>query len=48
MLRAAGVQAEDGREVLVRQGAAAFEIWTGVKPPVEAMLEAAREQLTSG
>jgi shikimate 5-dehydrogenase len=27
--------------MLVRQGAVSFEIWTGVKPPVEVMREAA-------
>jgi shikimate 5-dehydrogenase len=26
----------------VRQGAAAFRIWTGVDPPIEIMREAAR------
>lgn len=27
----------DGREMLLRQGAASFRFWTGVEPPVEAM-----------
>jgi shikimate dehydrogenase len=27
----------DGLEVLVRQGAASFRVWTGVEPPVDAM-----------
>jgi shikimate dehydrogenase len=27
----------DGREVLVRQGAAAFELWTGVPAPLDVM-----------
>lgn len=40
--RAAGAQAVDGLEVLVRQGAASFRIWTGVDPPLDVMREAAR------
>jgi shikimate dehydrogenase len=40
-----GGQAIGGLGMLVRQGAAAFEIWTGVKPPAEVMLEAARKRL---
>ena len=35
--RAAGATVVEGREVLVAQGAAAFELWTGVQAPVEAM-----------
>ena len=35
--RAAGATVIDGREVLVAQGAAAFELWTGVPAPVEVM-----------
>lgn len=31
-----------GLGMLARQGAAAFQIWTGVEPPVEVMMEAAR------
>jgi shikimate dehydrogenase len=31
----------DGLEVLVRQGAASFRIWTGQEPPVEVMRQAA-------
>jgi shikimate dehydrogenase len=38
----AGADVVDGLEVLVRQGAAAFRIWTGVEPPLETMREAAR------
>jgi shikimate dehydrogenase len=38
----AGAQVIDGLEVLVRQGAAAFRIWTGVDPPIDVMREAAR------
>jgi shikimate dehydrogenase len=35
--RAAGCTVVDGREALVRQGAASFRIWTGLEPPVAAM-----------
>lgn len=35
--RAAGCPVIDGREALVRQGAASFERWTGVPPPVSVM-----------
>jgi shikimate dehydrogenase len=35
--RAAGCEVVDGREALVRQGAASFELWTGVVAPVEVM-----------
>jgi shikimate dehydrogenase len=38
--RAAGARVLDGREVLVWQGAAAFERWTGVPAPVEVMRSA--------
>jgi shikimate dehydrogenase len=37
--RAEGAHLVDGREVLVRQGAASLEIWTGVSPPLEKMRE---------
>jgi shikimate dehydrogenase len=40
--RAAGCQVIDGHEALVRQGAAAFELWTGVSAPVEVMRAAVR------
>jgi shikimate dehydrogenase len=39
---AAGATVVDGIEVLVRQGALSFEIWTGREPPLEAMRAAAR------
>ena len=39
---AAGAETVDGIEVLVCQGAASFEIWTGREPPLEVMREAAR------
>jgi DNA repair protein RadA/Sms len=35
--RAAGCTVIDGREALVRQGAASFRVWTGLEPPVEVM-----------
>jgi shikimate dehydrogenase len=35
--RAAGCEVVDGREALVRQGAAGFRIWTGLEPPLEVM-----------
>jgi shikimate dehydrogenase len=38
--RAAGCTVVDGREALVRQGAAAFRIWTDLEPPVEVMRRA--------
>ena len=40
--RAAGVAVVDGLDVLVAQGAAAFELWTGVQAPVEVMRAAVR------
>jgi shikimate dehydrogenase len=40
--RTAGCTVVDGREALVRQGAASFRIWTGLEPPVEAMRAAVR------
>ena len=41
--RAAGARVVDGGEVLVAQGAAAFELWTGIPAPV-AVMRAAVEQ----
>jgi shikimate dehydrogenase len=38
--RAAGCPTVDGLEALVRQGAAAFERWTGVRAPVDVMRRA--------
>jgi shikimate dehydrogenase len=40
--RTAGATVVDGLDVLVAQGAAAFEIWTGVPAPVEVMRAAVR------
>jgi shikimate dehydrogenase len=41
--RAAGVPTVDGLEVLVRQGALSFELWTGREAPLEAMRAAVRD-----
>jgi len=38
---AAGCVTIDGLQMLVAQGAAQFETWTGAKAPVDAMLRAA-------
>ena len=38
--RAAGARVFDGLEVLVAQGAASFELWTGVPAPVDVMRRA--------
>jgi shikimate dehydrogenase len=40
--RAAGCEVVDGLEVLVLQGAASFERWTGVPAPVDVMRAAVR------
>ena len=40
--RAAGAVVLDGLDVLVAQGAASFELWTGVPAPVEVMRAAVR------
>jgi shikimate dehydrogenase len=40
--RAAGCTVVDGREALVWQGVASFELWTGLEPPVETMRAAVR------
>jgi shikimate dehydrogenase len=45
-VEAAGGRAIGGLGMLVRQGAAAFKIWTGVEPPVDVMLAAAQSELT--
>lgn len=45
-MRAAGCTASDGREVLLRQGAAALERWfPGLRAPVEVMRAAVRDAL---
>lgn len=45
---AAGAVTVDGLEVLVRQGARSFEIWTGREAPVEVMRAAARAAGAAG
>jgi shikimate dehydrogenase len=40
--REAGCEVIDGLEALVRQGAASFELWTGVPAPVDVMRAAVR------
>ena len=40
--RAGGAQVLDGLEVLVAQGTASFELWTGIAGPAEAMRAAVR------
>jgi shikimate dehydrogenase/3-dehydroquinate dehydratase type I len=42
---AKGVKAYGGLEMLVQQGVESFRLWTGVKPNVDAMREAARRAL---
>lgn len=41
----AGGRAIGGLGMLARQGAVAFEIWTGVAPPIDVMLDTLREEL---
>jgi shikimate dehydrogenase len=41
--RLAGARTIDGLEILVRQGALSFELWTGVKPPLDVMRRAAAD-----
>ncbi len=40
--KAHGVRYEDGRALLIHQGAKSFEFWTGKEPPIQAMREALR------
>ena len=44
---AAGCPTQGGLEMLVVQGAVAFELWTGQAPPVDAMMAAARDRIKS-
>ncbi|MCZ2098362.1 MAG: NAD(P)-binding domain-containing protein, partial [Anaerolineae bacterium] len=44
-VEAAGGRAIGGLGMLVRQGAAAFNIWTGVQPPVDVMRSAAEREM---
>ena len=43
--KATGAKVISGVEMLIYQGAASFEIWTGQKAPVEVMRKAALKQL---
>jgi shikimate dehydrogenase len=43
-----GISHVDGFEILVHQGAASFEIWTGHRAPLEAMRRGARRQTSYG
>src|SRR4030042_6260220 len=45
--RAAGARVITGVEMLIHQGAASFEIWTGCPAPVDVMRKAALSKLTS-
>lgn len=42
-----GARVVDGLEVLVHQGAASLRIWTGLEPPVQTMMRAARGNETN-
>jgi shikimate dehydrogenase len=42
-----GARAVDGLAMLVYQGAESFALWTGLQPPLEVMMEAARRALAS-
>ena len=44
---AQGKRAVGGLGMLVRQGAAAFKLWTGVEPPIDVMFVALYEKLGS-
>jgi len=45
--RGSGARAIDGLDMLVRQGALAFEMWTGQDPPISVMRRACRRALES-
>lgn len=44
----AGLKTMGGLPMLIYQGALAFELWTGVRAPVDVMFEAARRKLAEG
>lgn len=46
--RECGATVISGDEMLVQQGALAFELWTGIAAPVEVMRSAVRQELNSG
>lgn len=43
--RLTGAKVIDGLSMLIHQGAASFEIWTGMKAPVEIMMDAALKRI---
>jgi len=43
--RLIGAKTLNGLNMLIHQGAASFEIWTGVKAPINVMMKAAEEEL---
>jgi shikimate dehydrogenase len=45
-VEAAGGRAVGGLGMLVRQGAAAFSLWTGIQPPLDVMFAAAQKELS--
>jgi shikimate dehydrogenase len=48
LARSRGCRTQNGIEMLVRQGAIAFQHWTGIEPPVDVMREAVRKVLGVG
>jgi shikimate dehydrogenase len=46
--KAAGAKVISGVEMLIHQGAASFEIWTGRSAPIEIMRRAALNKLSAG
>jgi shikimate dehydrogenase len=47
-VRGAGGRAIAGLDMLVRQGAVSFEMWTGVEPPIDVMRAACEEGMGVG
>ena len=45
--RAAGHDAVDGFSMLIEQGAAAFESWFGIRPPLQILIDGARAEVGS-
>lgn len=46
--RRIGAKTIDGLSMLVHQGAVSFEIWTGIKAPIEVMIKTAKKKLREG
>jgi len=46
--KAIGAKTIDGLSMLIHQGAASFEIWTGLKAPIEVMRKAALKKIRRG